>query len=222
MKFGFYLLLFILICYSLGAKEFIDFVYLKDSSLIKGNIIEQVPNESLTIRDFKKQIHTIKMEDVLLIRTYDLADISLNNRDYFELGGSFGTPQIFNINAVGWYGYLGLGVSGMYWGNDSYGIQGNLKIKISDNYYRCHSISFLLYRTYRSSPISHPTAPYYCDEDISDQHVYCITYNLNYKGFWLEIGPGMNFWLTKNQDGIADNWFPSVAFQIGYVHRFVK
>ncbi|MFH1052671.1 MAG: hypothetical protein V1779_17255 [bacterium] len=212
---------FFIISCSVEANEIIDIIYLKDSTIIKGTIIEQIPNESLTIRDFKNEIHKIKFEDVLSIKTYDLADISLYRKNYFELGGSFGTPAGFNLNAAGWYQFLGIGISGMYLGNDRYGIQGNLKIKISDNYNRCHSISFLLYKTYRSIPNTQPKAPYYIDEDISDMQVYCITYNLNYNGFWLEIGPGMNFWYTKNNNGIADNWFPFFAFQIGYVHRFI-
>ncbi len=221
MKTVFYLLLFILICSSSRAKEFIDVVHLKDSTKIVGNIIEQVPNVSITIRDFQEQIHVIKMEDVQLIKHYDKADINLNQMKYYEIGGSLGTPAVLNINAVGWYKFLGIGLSGMYLGNDNYGIQANIKIKFSDNFYRYHSISFLFYRTYSSSPVTKPEAPYFRDEYISDAQVYCITYNLNYKGFWLEIGPGMNFWFTQTKNGRADNWFPSFAFQIGYVHRFI-
>ena len=56
--------LFLVFCFSVNAAELIDVVYLKDSTIIRGQIIEQVPNVSITIKDLNNNLIKIDMNKV--------------------------------------------------------------------------------------------------------------------------------------------------------------
>ena len=66
MKFKFtFIVLSIFLCLqSYGQFNFTDVVYLKNGSIIRGVIVEQVPNQSLKIRTFDKSVFVYKFDEI--------------------------------------------------------------------------------------------------------------------------------------------------------------
>ncbi len=190
------------------AEDYVDVVYLKDSTVIEGYIIEQVPNKSLTIKKIDGELMTIDIEKVEKMTKKDKSKVSLKNKNYWELGINFGTPGGLNLLVGKWFSPVGIKVSGMNLGS-MYGVQGNLMYKLSDNYSRCHSLGLIF-------GVSHieleKTNGWNTETEIKDWQYYGAAYNLNWGGFWLEVG------LTG---GDGDFKAPQLAFQIGYTYRFI-
>ena len=66
MKHFFLVLMLTIFSLGLTAQEsYQDVVYLKNGSIIKGTIIEQVPNESIKIQTADGSIFVYKMEEIL-------------------------------------------------------------------------------------------------------------------------------------------------------------
>jgi hypothetical protein len=63
----FFALFFVLVSVSLYAVNYQDVVYLKNGSVIKGMITEQVPNQSLTIETKDGSIFVFKMSEIIKI-----------------------------------------------------------------------------------------------------------------------------------------------------------
>ena len=214
--------LFLVFCFSVNAAELIDVVYLKDSTIIRGQIIEQVPNVSITIKDLNNNLIKIDMSNVQKMMKVEYEDKTIYYKDYSEFGGSLGTPAGLNLNYVHWFSPYGIGISGMYWG-DFYGIQGNFKYKLSDNRDRSHSLSLIAGRWYISYQNIDPYMGYE-EDNLFDWKYIGATYNLNYGGFWLEVG------ITASEVKIEpkvevfnfDGILPQLVFQIGYVYRFIN
>ena len=58
-------LVFILVCnFSFGQSNMEDVVYLKNGSIIRGIIIEQVPNQSLKIKTLDKSVFVYKFDEI--------------------------------------------------------------------------------------------------------------------------------------------------------------
>lgn len=77
------LLLLISILYSGFSQEYKDVVYLKDGSVIKGTIIEQIPNEQVKIKTEGGSIFVYRFSDIEKI-TKEREEINLD-----EYGGDF-------------------------------------------------------------------------------------------------------------------------------------
>ncbi len=213
---------FLVLTCSVKAIDLIDVIYLKDSTVIKGYIIEQVPNESITIKDLNDKIVKIEMSNIQKMVKVEYEDKTIYYKDYSEFGVSFGTPAGLNLNFVHWFSPYGLGFSGMYFGS-MYGFQGNFKYKLSDNKDRSHSLSLIAGNWYISYKKSDPFMEYE-EDNLSDWKYIGASYNLNYEGFWLEVGLTIsNIRIEpKDEDLNLDGTLPQLVFQIGYVYRFIN
>jgi hypothetical protein len=214
--------LFLVFCFSVKAAELIDVIQLKDSSVVRGHIIEQVPNVSITIKDLNNNLIKIDMSKVQKMMKVEYEDKTFYSKDYSEFGVSLVTPAGLNLNYVHWFSPYGIGISGMYWG-DFYGIQGNFKFKLSDNRDRSHSLSLVAGRCYMSYQRTTPFTSYE-ENNLFDWKYIGATYNLNYSGFWLEVGITASEVKIepKKEVNTFDGILPQLVFQIGYVYRFIK
>lgn len=80
--FGFYLL----ISSILGATNYEDVVYLKNGEIIRGLIIEEVPNKSITIQTFTNNIYIYQIGDIEKIKREELTpkrstDTNISDRE---------------------------------------------------------------------------------------------------------------------------------------------
>ena len=75
-----FLNLFLLCNLSYGQNNMEDVVYLKNGSIIRGKIIEQVPNQSIKIQTNDRNVFVFKYDEVEKItKEYLPVDISINN-----------------------------------------------------------------------------------------------------------------------------------------------
>lgn len=224
MKLVVFLSIFFLVITSAKSEDIIDVVYLKDSTVVRGQIFEQIPNESIQIKDIMGKILKINFDAISKIAKEKYTKISLMKYDYIEFGGSFVTPALLNFNFVKWFSEYGFGLSGMYWGAVK-GLQCNLKRKLSDNEDRSHGLSIIA-GILNITTKGH-TEPALFDKTYTkslDWQYIGLTYNLNYSGFWLEIGFTVSKMNLEPPDDKSKLQGISIqpATQIGYVYRFIK
>ena len=123
--------------------------------------------------------------------------IDLKEDSYQEIGINIGTPAALNAAFGYWFNSVGLRVSGMYYGQETNGVQLNLGLRLSDNFKRRHALFIIR----GASKID------------NDEWTFLgLVYNLNFKGFFLETG------LTF---GEGDYSKPQIALQIGYMRRIL-
>ena len=60
-------IILLLLCSALFSKEYIDVVHLKNGSIIKGIIIEQIPNKTIKIETSGGSIFVYQMDEVIKI-----------------------------------------------------------------------------------------------------------------------------------------------------------
>lgn len=116
------------------AQNYTEVVYLKNGSIIRGTIIEQVPNESIKIQTGDKSVFVYQMDEVEKI-TKELSDTKKTSEkakksysEYYFFGGfsskklvETGTLQINNYISYDYYNYEiyykngGLGGIGIDW-----------------------------------------------------------------------------------------------------------
>lgn len=134
------LLVLLAFCASAQAQSMVDVVYLKNGSIIRGMIIEQVPNESLKIKTRDGSVFVYAITDVEKITKEE--DISANgtSKGRTEQAFTYVRSGFVNITTVG----LGLGV-GTYSGTVNYGLyDSDLRGKnTSNNYLRLETINGL-------------------------------------------------------------------------------
>jgi len=192
------------------AQEELDVIYLNDGSRIIGTIIEQIPNQSITVRARDGSEVVITFERISRIRreTIEEEPKDMKKVSYAELGATVGTPTGIN----GAFGYclntVGVRVSGMYIkaGERSQlsGFQLNFGYRLSDNVNRNHTLAVVGGSTLiRDSKIN-----------VADKRwsYLGVVYNLNSYGFFLEAG------LSAGEGSYSS---PQLLFQIGYMHRFL-
>lgn len=125
-------------CLTLSAQKMTESVYLKNGSIIKGVIIEQVPNESLKIKTADGSLFVYQMDEVLKItKDYPtsldnkLSGRSKGYRGFVDLGftpgvGDLATNRLEFSTSHGYqfnpYFYLGLGAGLHYYyeGGDAF------------------------------------------------------------------------------------------------------
>ena len=185
-----------------------DIVHLKDSTIIKGTIIETIPNKSITIKSFDGIIQTIDFDQIVKIKKENISDINLRDSSYLELGINLGTPAGVNLAAGFWFGSVGFRVSGMQLSKMS-GIQLNFSYKISDSPNFLHSIGFAG-GTSEIETGEYDDYDEYDNLEIKKWQYIGLVYNLNWGGFFLEGGLSI---------GEGDFTSPQAIFQIGYMYR---
>ena len=123
--------------------------------------------------------------------------------EYPILGVTLGTPGILNLNAGYFFSKIGVQVSGSYLGS-AYGFQAAFAWKLYDSRSFMHALS-------GGAGFSSITV----DRDLKKEtHKWTygvLSYNLNWYGFFLELGIGV---------GAGDYSNPQFLGQIGYVYRF--
>jgi len=123
---------------------------------------------------------------------------------FWEVGVVLGLPELIDLVVACHWKWIGLRMSGSYWGSDSYGLQINLPFNIYRGLSTSHDIS-IVYTD--GSPI-----------DVSDGgqrksipfRGWGGAYDLNLSGFCLELGL---FKFSSSQDF-------GLLGQIGYVYQF--
>jgi hypothetical protein len=203
----------LLFTFNLDASGFIDIVYLKDGSKIEGEILENVHDKYLVIRTRNGENKTVLMENVLKINKRNKNNVTLKNESYSELGLNFGTPAGINLFLSHWVTSFGLGVSGMALGNDTYGIQFELRYKLFENFSRYHDFAFIF-------GTNQVNFGHYFPELVKSKNYpklyqwgfYGLAYQLNFYGIWLEAGATF---------GTGNVVSPQIDFQLGYTHRFL-
>jgi len=184
------------------AREQVHVIYLKDGSKVTGTIIEQVHNESVTIRtkDGRILIYTVdKIEKILtefLGARSDLKDVT-----YHELGINLGYLTGLNVAAGFWFRPAGLRVFGIYFKEKVNSIQLNIGWRLADNSKRYHAIAAVL------GSMKNINRDGY--EKIEWTYVG-VVYNLYYRGFFLESG------LSIGQGSVSS---PQFLVKIGYMYR---
>ena len=193
------------------ADDTYDLVHLKDSTIIKGKIIETIPNKSITIKSFDGKIQTFDYDQILKIQRDESFYNNCRDSSYSELGICYGTPAVFNLAIGPWYGPFGVRFSGMYLGS-SYGIQMNLNYKISDSPNFLHSIGVAVGKSF----IEGEEIAYFPFDDnftyMKEWQYIGLVYNLNLSGFFLEGGLSI---------GEGDYTNPKFIFQIGFIYRSI-
>ncbi|MFH1051268.1 MAG: hypothetical protein V1779_10125 [bacterium] len=202
------IIIFLATTISAFSEDLIDVIYLKDSTVIEGYIIQQEPNKPISLQLLNGDFITIDYEKVVRITKKDKSKYYYN-LDYFEAGINLGTPGGVNLLVGKWFSPIGIKVSGMNLGK-IYGIQGNLMYKISDDYNTCHSLGL-------STGVSHMELEKTdiwgeTETEIYDWQYYGVVYNLNWSGFWLEAGLC---------GGTGDFTSPQLMAQIGFTYRFI-
>lgn len=105
MKHFFLVLMLTIFSLGLTAQEsYQDVVYLKNGSIIKGTIIEQVPNESIKIQTADGSIFVYKMSEILKM-TKEMTNVSRQN------SFSFKKKQLSFKDIAGYRGFLDFGYS---------------------------------------------------------------------------------------------------------------
>lgn len=100
---GLILCLALLCCtFSLKAQSYSEIVYLKNGSMIKGIVIEQIPNKTLKIQTKDGSIYVYQMDEVSKI-TKDLSKLSNNNRSFGQKTGYRGFVDLGYSIGVGDY-----------------------------------------------------------------------------------------------------------------------
>lgn len=126
-----------------------------------------------------------------------------SKKQYWAVGATFGTPGGLNLNLWYMWSSFGFQLSGGYIGT-VYGTQANLAWKIGDYQKFLHT---LFVGAGHSSVTTKEN-----NLEITKRWTYGIVgYNLNWYGFFLELGITL---------GSGDFKSPQFAGQIGYVHRF--
>ena len=105
-------------CLSIFAQSFQEVVYLKNGSVVRGVIIEQVPNESLKIQTADGSIFAYKMDEVLKIskEAKNRSSLNVNKRGYRPKGYR-GFAEIdggFAAGSENGDGYIGFSTSHGY------------------------------------------------------------------------------------------------------------
>lgn len=121
------LIVFILVCVAnIYAQQYQEVVYLENGSVVRGAIIEQVPNESLKIQTADGSMFVFKMSDVLKI-TKEMKVKPVSSTDYsipkgyrgmvnlsFTFGGGYYSDRLEYTMTHGYqfnpYIFLGAGV----------------------------------------------------------------------------------------------------------------
>jgi len=191
------------------AEEYIDVINLKNGTVIEGYIIEQVSNKSLTIKKLDGELIKLNFDQVEKITKKDKAKVSYYDRNYWEAGINIGMPAVLNLLVGRWFSPVGIKVSGLTLG-EIYGIQGNLMYKLADSEKTCHSLGLI---GGYSHLVLEKSNGWEVVKEIKEWQYYGAAYNLNWGGFWLELG------LTA---GSGDFKSPQFCFQIGYAHRFIE
>ena len=97
------LLLLVLVCnFSYGQNNMEDVVYLKNGSIIRGIIIEQVPNQSIKIQTKDRNVFVFKYDEIEKMTKENLpADNSNNNSqvtDFKKRLAKYNNIQLYYIN----------------------------------------------------------------------------------------------------------------------------
>ena len=101
-----------ILCSSLfvSAKDFREVVYLKNGSIIKGIILEQIPNETIKIETSDGSVWVFQMSEVLKItkefssRNSTMRMNRHGERDEFKTNGYKGFVDVGGAFGVGTYG----------------------------------------------------------------------------------------------------------------------
>jgi len=137
--------------------------------------------------------------------------VSLPPESYFEAGVTVWIPAGINIDVGYWYSHVGIRLSGGYWdwlnSKFGYGYQCNINYKLLDNKTWLHNLGLIIGRS-ESGPVS-------LEEPCCDWTYVGLAYDLNYKGFFLEVQ------LQKPIE-IRRGSFREIVplFQLGYIRRF--
>jgi len=127
-----FLLLFLFLGLSLSAQNYVDVVYLKNGSIIRGLVVEQVPNATLKIKTADGSIFVYQMAEVEKITKEESAPVYASTRSgkksaatkgykgFMEVGGAIPVSDngsgIFSLRTSHGYQfnpyfYLGAGLS---------------------------------------------------------------------------------------------------------------
>jgi len=202
------------------AQEEVDAVYLHNGSKILGTIVEMVPDSHVKIRMYdgsemkytvdriekvRKEMREMDSDGVVVegenivwyTEAADEEESPLLRTPYWELGAALGTPSGINLSAGYWFGVLGTRVSGGFFGDDFIGIQGNLGIKLHDDY--------------THSSVIAAVAGWSEMLPNRDEKYYGVVYELNYRGLFLQCG-----------FAVGDRGHPYFMGQVGYMYRFLS
>lgn len=219
MKFTVYLVSIAFLFFSTGSV-FADIIMLKDDSIVRGEVVKvaddtvQYKNQSEdTVKSIpKKNIKKVLFDNGSKIKFTDKTidknkKVEKFKRNYPVFGMTFGLlPTHANIVLGYSFRYIGLQVSGMYYGNllydkEIYGVQGNIIIKAFENRRFTHGISAV--------------GGYY-HYGLRDFYYVGAAYHFTAYGFFLEIGMAGLRELKTYSKGMDE----MPLFQVGYVHRF--
>ena len=109
-----------LCCTSLSAQSgVVHAVYLKDGTVVKGEIIEHVPDQSIRIRTTDGDVQVYRMGEIEKILKRKARSGSSSSSSRFELSmlGGYGSQDIYKVGLGGRIGYVwssgfDVGVSG--------------------------------------------------------------------------------------------------------------
>lgn len=184
--------------------ELIDCVYLKDGKVLKGTIVENIPNKHIIFQHSDGKIETIEFGKIEKTTKEKNTEYYSVDRHYTEFGVTLGTPGGLNAVIGRWFGPFGLKLSGMYLGS-LYGAQLEFSAKLSENKVRTHAITGML------GTLHLDTKNDFNLTEHKNWDYFGLAYTLNVSGFYLQAGLSV---------GNGSFTSPQILFQIGYVHRF--
>ena len=91
------IIILLLLCSALFSKEYIDVVHLKNGSIIKGIIIEQIPNKTIKIETSGGSIFVYQMDEVIKI----VKEEKLVPTSNFSNHNPFKDKKLTSINPLG-------------------------------------------------------------------------------------------------------------------------
>lgn len=205
-----FVLFFVIAANSL-ANDIIDVIVLKDSTVIEGMIIEQIPGKTIKVRYSSGSEQIISFNKIDKIYKKESAEFDYYYKNYTEIGVNLGTPAAFNFLIGRWFSPVGISISGMKLGKTN-GLQGNFRFKLADRENICHSLALIMGVSNLENKGNQKNKDGKIPEVLKWSY-YGLAYNMNWNGFWAEIGLS---------GGNGDYTSPQLLFQIGYTHRFIR
>jgi len=92
-----HIIILLILCCALFAKEYIDVVYLKNGSIIKGVIIEQIPSQTIKIKTAGGSVFVYQMDEVVKI----VKEEKLTPKSNFSNSNPFKGQKLTSINPLG-------------------------------------------------------------------------------------------------------------------------
>ncbi len=165
MKKIFTLILFLAIgIVGIAQQNFQDVVYLKNGSIIRGTIIEQVPNKSIKIETADRNVFVYQMDEIEKMTKEIVANTSKSNS---SSGLSSGYLRIINFGfgfGLGDYGKgtscLKLEVINGYQFNPYFSLGFGTGLKFYFNKYKSSSLVIPLFADFRAHFIDYIVSPY--------------------------------------------------------------